>query len=84
MDEQDLFDALRKTEQKVLRKRRAGKCEEFEKPWSKPLKKLNLKKDFVYEIEYPSEDETLGLNIALFFKISRYFLFRKCCCGMET
>ena len=69
MDEQDLFDALRKTEQKVLRKRRAGKCVEFEKPWSKPLEKLNLKKDFAYEIEYPSEDETLGLNLVLVFRI---------------
>ena len=84
MNEQDLFDALRKTEQKVLRKRRAEKCEEFEKPWSKPLKKLNLKKDFVYEIEYPSEDETLGLNIDLVFRIFKCCLFRKYCCGMET
>ena len=63
MDEQDLFNALRKTEEKVLRKKKEGECYEFEKPWSKPLKKLNLKKDYVYEVEYPSEDETLGLNL---------------------
>ena len=62
MDEQDLFNALRKTEEKVLRKKKGGECDEFEKPWATPLKKLNLKKDLVYEIKYPSEDETLGLN----------------------
>ena len=63
MDEQDLFNALRKTEEKVLRKKKEGDYYEFEKPWAKPLKKLNLKKDYVYEVEYPSEDETLGLNL---------------------
>lgn len=63
MDEQDLFNALRKIEEKVLRKKKEGDCYEFEKPWAKPLKKLNLKKDYVYEVDYPSEDETLGLNL---------------------
>ena len=66
MDEEDLFNALRKTEEKVLRKYRKEEFEEFEKPWGKPLKKLNLKKDYSYEIEYPSEDETLGLNLYRF------------------
>ena len=63
MDEQDLFNALRKTEEKVLRKKKGGECDEFEKPWATPLKKLNLTEDFVYEIKYPSEDETLGFTL---------------------
>ena len=69
MDEQELFRALRPTEEKVLRKRRVQGCDEFEKPWAKPLKKLNLKKDFIYEIEYPSEDESLGETLDLFINI---------------
>ena len=61
MDEQDLFETLRKTEEKVLRKRHVQGCDDFIRPWQTPLKKLNLKEDLIYEIDYPSEDETLGM-----------------------
>ena len=60
MNEEDLFNTLRKTEEKVLRKRSIQGCEEFIRPWTSPIEKLNLTEDFIYEIEYPSEDETLG------------------------
>ena len=60
MNEEDLFETLRKTEEKVLRKRRYEGCEEFTRPWQDPLQKLNLTEDYIYEIEYPSEDESLG------------------------
>ena len=60
MDEQELFNTLRKTEEKVLRKRSIQGCDEFKRPWTSPMEKLNLEEDLIYEIEYPSEDETLG------------------------
>ena len=64
MDEDELFATLAKTEEKVLRKRKAQGCAAFERPWSQPVNKLNLTEDLVYEIEYPSEDETLGKKIS--------------------
>ena len=60
MDEEELFATLAKTEEKVLRKRKAQGCAAFERPWSEPVQRLNLTEDLVYEIDYPSEDETLG------------------------
>ena len=60
MNEEELFNTLRKTEEKVLRKRSIQGCEEFIKPWTSPVENLNLTEDLIYEIEYPSEDETLG------------------------
>jgi len=69
MDEQDLFETLRKTEEKVLRKRHVQGCDDFIRPWQTPLKKLNLKEDLIYEIDYPSEDETLG-SIAVAWRLN--------------
>ena len=69
INEEDLFRTLRKTEEKVLRKIEAQGYEEFERPWRKPLKKLNLTDDLIYEIEYPSEDITLGNLQKLFLKL---------------
>ena len=60
IDEQQLFQTLWKTEQKVLRRRKSEGCQEFKKPWQTPLQKLNLTEDYIYEIKYPSEDESLG------------------------
>ena len=60
VDEEELFTTLRKTEEKVLRKRSIQGCEEFIRPWTSPIENLNLTEDLIYEIEYPSEDETLG------------------------
>ena len=64
MDEDELFATLAKTEEKVLRKRKAQGCAAFERPWSEPVQRLNLTEDLVYEIDYPSEDETLGKKIS--------------------
>ena len=60
MNEEELFNTLRKTEEKVLRKRSIQGCEEFIRPWTSPTENLSLTEDLIYEIEYPSEDETLG------------------------
>ena len=60
IDEQELFETLRKTEEKVLRKRAAQPAESFQRPWQTPLAKINLTEDLIFEIEYPSDDETTG------------------------
>ena len=60
IDEQELFETLQKTEEKVLRKRAAQPEESFQRPWQTPLEKINLTEDLVFEIEYPSDDETTG------------------------
>ena len=60
MDQEELFNSLRKTEEKVLRKRSIHGYDEFKRPWTSPVEKLNLTEDLIYEIEYPSDDETLG------------------------
>ena len=64
MDEKKLFNTLRKTEEKVLRKRSLQSCAEFVRPWTSPIENLNLTEDLIYDLDYPSEDETLG-NIKL-------------------
>ena len=64
MDEEELFNTLRKTEEKVLRKRSLQGCAEFVRPWTSPIENLNLTEDLIYDLDYPSEDETLG-NIKL-------------------
>jgi Zn-dependent M16 (insulinase) family peptidase len=64
IDEQELFERLRKTEEKVLRKRAEQELESFERPWQTPLEKINLTEDLVFEIEYPSDDETTGSVVA--------------------
>ena len=60
IDEQELFDTLRKTEEKVLRKRAIQAAEPFQRPWQTPLEKIDLEEDLIFEIEYPSDDETIG------------------------
>ena len=60
IDEQELFETLRKTEEKVLRKRSVQPPVSFQRPWQTPLEKIDLEKDLIFEIEYPSDDETLG------------------------
>ena len=60
IDEQELFETLRKTEEKVLRKRAVQPPVSFQRPWQTPLEKIDLEKDLIFEIEYPSDDETLG------------------------
>jgi len=64
INEQDLFETLRATEEKILRKRAVTPIEPFERPWQTPLNKLDLKEDLVFEIEYPSDDETTGNVVA--------------------
>ena len=66
IDEQELFETLKKTEEKVLRKRAQQELEPFERPWQTPLEEINLAEDLVFEIEYPSDDETTG-NIRKYF-----------------
>ena len=60
INEQDLFETLRATEEKILRKRAVTPIELFKRPWQTPLNKLDLKEDLIFEIEYPSDDETTG------------------------
>ena len=60
IDEQELFETLRKTEEKVLRKRAAQVPDSFQRPWQTPLEKIDLQEDLIFEIEYPSDDETIG------------------------
>ena len=76
VDEEELFNTLRKTEEKVLRKRSIHGCEEFTRPWTSPIENLNLTEDLIYEIEYPSEDETLG-KIKLMIRAAARLLFIK-------
>jgi len=64
IDEQELFETLKKTEEKVLRKRAQQELEPFERPWQTPLEEINLAEDLVFEIEYPSDDETTGSVVA--------------------
>ena len=76
VDEEELFNTLRKTEEKVLRKRSIHGCEEFTRPWTSPIENLNLTEDLIYEIEYPSEDESLG-KIKLMTRKSCWFIIYK-------
>merc|ERR1719341_2178362 len=71
IDEQELFDTLRKTEEKVLRKRSLKDPIEFQRPWQKPLKKMNLTEDLIVEIDYPSDDETIG-NVAVAWRLPEH------------
>ena len=61
IDQEKLFETLRKTEEKVIKKREAQPSEPFQRPWQTPLEKINLKEDLVFDIEYPSDDETVGV-----------------------
>ena len=67
IDEQELFETLRKTEEKVLRKRAAQVPDSFQRPWQTPLEKIDLQEDLIFEIEYPSDDETIGQYLHVFF-----------------
>ena len=80
MNEKDLFNTLRKTEEKVLRKRSIQGCEEFIRPWTSPIENLNLTEDFIYEIEYPSEDETLG-KMTLPIRVELLYYWWNCLAG---
>ena len=71
IDEEQLFDTLRKTEEKVLRKRAVKAQAAFQRPWQKPLKKINLTEDLIVEIEYPSDDETIG-NVAVAWRLPEH------------
>ena len=71
IDEQELFDTLRKTEEKVLRKRSLKDPVEFQRPWQKPLKMINLTEDLIVEIDYPSDDETIG-NVAVAWRLPEH------------
>jgi len=64
IDEQELFETLKETEEKVLRKRAQQEFEAFERPWQTPLEKINLAEDLIFEIDYPSDDETTGSVVA--------------------
>lgn len=68
IDEQQLFTTLRKTEEKVLRKRALKAPATFQRPWQEPLKKINLTEDLIVEVEYPSDDETIG-NVAVAWRL---------------
>ena len=60
IDEQELFETLRKTEEKVLRKRSVKEASPFKRPWTDHLERIELEEDLIMEIDYPSEDESLG------------------------
>merc|ERR1711892_436144 len=64
INEQELFETLKKTEEKVLKKRVSLDSESFERPWQTPLEKINLTEDLIFDIEYPSDDETSGSVVA--------------------
>merc|ERR1711892_799888 len=64
IDEQELFETLRKTEEKVLKKRVSQESESFDRPWQTPLEKINLTEDLIFDIEYPSDDESTGSVVA--------------------
>ena len=76
IDEQELFETLRKTEEKVLKKRASLDSESFERPWQTPLEKINLTEDLIFDIEYPSDDETSGQYFQLFFRHLFFTLFQ--------
>ena len=50
MDQEELFNSLRKTEEKVLRKRSIHGYEEFKRPWTSPVEKLNLTEEEITEL----------------------------------
>ena len=54
VDEEELFETLKTTEEKVLSKREVLPPDDYQRPWQTPLEKIHL------EIEYPSDDETTG------------------------
>ena len=71
IDEQELFDTLRKTEEKILRKRALKAPVEFERPWQKPLKNIDLSEDLIVNIDYPSDDESIG-NVAVAWRLPEH------------
>ena len=60
IEEQELFTVLRRPEEKILRKRAAKADPKLQRPWHKPIRKLNLTKDLQVGLDFPSEDETNG------------------------
>ena len=60
IEEEELFEALMGTEEKVNNRRDVEIREPFQRPWQRPLEIINLDKDLISEVEYPSDDESTG------------------------
>ena len=60
IEEEELFEALMGTEEKVKNRRDVEIQEPFQHPWQRPLEIINLDKDLISEVEYPSDDESTG------------------------
>ena len=57
---EEILEELIQIEQKLLQKIAKNPISQFEHPWDKPLKKLDLTEDIYSEIEFPSTQETTG------------------------
>ena len=86
IDEEELFETLKATEEKVLSKREVLPPDDYQRPWQTPLEKIHLEKDLIFEIEYPSDDETTGSFFYTFITlINKSFNYlRQCCSSLET
>ena len=86
IDEEELFETLKATEEKVLSKREVLPPDDYQRPWQTPLEKIHLEKDLIFEIEYPSDDETTGSFFYKFLSlINKSFNYpRQCCSSLET
>ena len=60
VDIDHLFEALKETEEKILKQRAGMTVKPFDRPWIKAMKRIDLKKDFYSEIEFPSNTEVTG------------------------
>jgi len=71
-DEQEVFERLRKTEEKVLQKQYAQGITEFVQPWQSPLQKVILEEDDVNEVEYPNDDETTSKHVVVGWRLPMF------------
>ena len=60
IDEEELFEALMGTEEKVISRRKVEIPEPFQRPWQTPLEMVDVDKDPISYVEYPSDDENTG------------------------
>ena len=63
---QNIFDALEKVEDKILKNREEEPVSSFSRPWQTYLPALDLKEDLIKDQIYASDDETEGSAIFLF------------------
>lgn len=67
---EQVFEALRNAEEKILRKRAKDKAPEYIRPWQKKLEKFVDHPDNDFFVEYSSEDASIG-NVAVAWRINK-------------